>query len=180
MTPIGHTFTGLAIGYCVIPREMRGKQKTVTLGVFTILASAPDLPFPYWGHFRYDISHSLIVTAVATTVIALFLAVKYKGQSPFTPKMLLGGVLAWYSHILLDMFYNHAIGLHITWPFREYRVALPIPWLSTGDKMDIFSMHNVKVALFEVLTFGPLLLLAVLFKKCFVPMQQTNEAISQA
>lgn len=164
MTPVGHTLTGLAIGYCVIPSEMHGKQKAAALAVFAILASAPDLPLPYWGHFRYDISHSIIVTTVAIAVIELFLVLKYKGQFPFTPRMLIGGTVAWYSHILLDTLYNHAIGLPILWPWGEGRVALPISWLSTGDKNHIFSFHNVRVAIFEILTFGPLLILAVAFR----------------
>lgn len=81
----------------------------------------------------------------------------------------MGLAIAWYSHILLDTLYNHAIGLQIFWPFSNARVALPIPWLSNGNKYDIFSMHNVKVAVFEILTFGPLLVLSYFVKKCFVP-----------
>jgi len=164
LTPIGHTLTGLAIGYLAIPREMPRQQKTWALAVFALLASVPDLPFPYWGHNDYRISHSLVVTTFVLVIVVGILALKYKGQAPFTPSMLLAGALAWYSHILLDSFYNHAIGLEIGWPIVDYRIALPVPWLSPGNKLDIFSMHNVKVAVFEVLTFGPLLVLSIILK----------------
>jgi hypothetical protein len=36
-------------------------------------------------------------------------------------------------------------------------------------------MHNVKVAIFEILTFGPLLMLAYLVKKCFVPLANPSD-----
>ncbi len=167
MTPIGHTLTGLAIGYLAVPRDAPPKQTAIMLGVFALLASAPDLPFPFWGHNDYRISHSLVTTTVGIVLIGGFLAFKYKGRPPFTPTMLLAGAIAWYSHILLDSLYNHAIGLEVGWPLFDYRMAWPVSWLSPGNKHDIFSMHNVKVAVYEVLTFGPLLMLSLICKYLF-------------
>lgn len=164
MTPIGHTLTGLAIGYLAVPRDTPPKQKAITLGVFALLASAPDLPFPYWGHNDYRISHSLIMTTLGILLIGGFFAFKYRGRPPFTPTMLIAGAIAWYSHIFLDTLYNHAIGLEVGWPLFDYRMSWPVPWLSPGNKLDVFSMHNVKVALFEFLTFGPLLMFAVFWR----------------
>lgn len=170
MTPIGHTITGLAIGYLAIPRDTPPKQKAISLGVFAVLASAPDFPFPYWGHDYYPISHSLVVTTFAILLIGTFLGFKYKGRAPFTPSMLIAGALAWYSHIFLDTLYNHTAGLEVGWPLFDYRIALPVPWLSPGNRLDVFSMHNVKVAVLEMITFGPLLILAYAIKKSFVPI----------
>ena len=165
MTPIGHTLTGLAIGYLAIPRDLPARQKFKALAVFAVVASIPDFPFPFWGHRRFEISHSVVVTTCGVLLAAGFLLWKYRGQFPFTPTMLFAGALAWYSHLLLDTMYNRAIGMPTLWPIGVGRVALPVPWLSIGNKADIFSMHNVRVAVLEILTFGPLLLLAFAVQK---------------
>lgn len=174
MTPIGHTLTGLAIGYLAIPRDLPRKQKLVLLGAFALAASAPDLPLPYWGHSDYRISHSLFNTTIGVAILSSILWFRFRGRRPVTWGVMLGLALAWYSHILLDTFYNHGWGLPVLWPFSDARLALPIPWLSIGNKYDIFSMHNVKVAVFEILTFGPLLVLSALIKKSFVPVSRTS------
>lgn len=171
MTPIGHTLTGLAIGYLAVPRDLPRKQKVVLLGAFALTASVPDLPFPYWGHSRVEISHGLIPATVGIVILGTVLWLGFRGQRPMTFGVIISLGLAWYSHIVLDSFYNHAWGLPVLWPLSNARLALPIPWLSNGNKADIFSMHNVQVAVFEILTFGPLLVLAYLVKKCFVPVR---------
>jgi hypothetical protein len=164
MTPIGHTLTGLAIGYAAIPRDTPPQQKMACLAGFALLASLPDLPLPYWGHGFLDASHSLVSCTIGVLVIGSFLLWKYKGRFPFTPTMIVAGALCWYSHMLLDSMYSWGVGLPIAWPFGMVRLALPVPWLQIADKADVLSLYNVKVAMFEILTFGPLLLLAVLVK----------------
>ena len=164
MTPIGHTLTGLAIGYAAIPRDVPLKQKLGYLAVFALLASLPDLPLPYWGHGGLDVSHSLVTCTVGVLVIGGLLLWKFKGRFPFTPTMILAGALCWYSHMVLDAMYSWGVGLPIAWPLGMVRLDLAVPWLHIANKADVFSMHNVRVALFELLTFGPLLLLAVAFK----------------
>lgn len=161
MTPIGHTLTGLAIGTLAIPRETPLKQKAIALGVYAILASAPDLPLPYWGHARYDISHSLFATTVAVLVTGLLALWRFKGRPPCTLVMIFAGAVAWFSHIVLDAMYSWGVGLPIGWPFGMLRLALPVPWLHPGNKYNVLSLFNVKVALYEILTFGPLLLIAL-------------------
>jgi hypothetical protein len=164
MTPIGHTLTGLAIGYAAIPRETPPKQRLGLLAVFALLASLPDMPLPFWGHANLEISHSLVSCTVGVLVIGSLLVWKYQGRFPFTPAMLFAGALCWYSHMVLDAMYSWGVGLPIAWPFGVVRLDLAVPWLHIANKVDVLSMHNVRVALFEVLTFGPLLLVAVLAK----------------
>ncbi len=164
LTPIGHTLTGLAIGYLAIPRNTPGKQKAGLLAAFAVVASAPDLPFPYWGHFQYDISHSLLMTTIGVICLEVALVWRFRGQPPASWRVMIGFALAWYSHLLLDSFYNRTVGLPVGWPFAMGRIALPIPWLSTADKSNIFSLHNVRVAVYEILTFGPLLAIAIASK----------------
>jgi membrane-bound metal-dependent hydrolase YbcI (DUF457 family) len=174
LTPIGHTLTGLAIGYLAIPRDAPRKQRAVLLGAFALAASVPDLPLPYWGHSRVEISHGVVSATVGIVVLWSVLWTWFRGQRPVTVGVMIGLGLAWYSHILLDSFYNHAWGVPYLWPISDARLRLPISWLSPGNRADIFSMHNVKVAVYEILTFGPLLVLAYLVKKCFVPVSRTN------
>jgi membrane-bound metal-dependent hydrolase YbcI (DUF457 family) len=169
MTPIGHTFTGLAIGYLAVPRATPFKPKIVLLAGFAVVASAPDLPLPYWGHFRYDISHSIFSTAVGILLLELVLAWRFRGREPVGWRVMLGLTVAWYSHLLLDTLYNHAQGLAIFWPVSDKSVALPVPWLSRGDREYLFSLHNVMVAVYEFLTFAPLVVIAYLMKKAVVP-----------
>lgn len=169
MSPVGHTLTGLTIGYLAVPRATPTKTKFTLLAAIATLASAPDWPLPYWGHFRYEISHSLLMTTIGTMLLSLILTWRFRWNPPVTLRVIIGMVLAWYSHLLLDSFYNHGYGVYISWPWQRARFALPIPWLANADREHVFSMHNVRVALYELATFGPLLILAMLSKKCVVP-----------
>ena len=169
MTPIGHTLTGIAIGYLAIPRATPLKPKATLLAAFVVLANAPDLPFPYWGHDRYDISHSLFATTLGVLLLESALLWRFRGRTPVGWRVMAGLALCWYSHLLLDTLYSHAIGLAIFWPWNETRVALPIPWLHSGDRTHVFSIYNVRVAIFEILSFTPLVVMAYLIKKAVVP-----------
>lgn len=82
MTPIGHTLTGLAIGYLAIPRATPIKPKMLLLAAFAVAASVPDLPLPYWGHNRYDISHSILMTTTGILLMELALGWRFGGQEP--------------------------------------------------------------------------------------------------
>ncbi len=161
MTPIGHTFTGLTIGWALLPWAMPRQRKAATLVAVAVLANAPDLPLPAWGHDRYDISHSLFVTIALALLLGWGL--RRLVQRPHRPPLivLLAGALAWLSHLLLDTFYNHGHGLAMFWPLSPERVALPIPWLTTAHPQAPFSLHNLRVAFLEVVTFGLLLALVV-------------------
>lgn len=166
MTPIGHTLTGLAIGYTAIPRDTPPQLKIRCLAAFALLASLPDLPLPFWGHAYLDVSHSLVSCTVGVLVIGSLLLWKYRGRFPFTPTMIFAGALCWYSHMVLDAMYSWGVGLPIAWPFGMVRLALPVPWLHIATKHHVLSMHNVWVVIYEIATFGPLLVLAVLLKHC--------------
>jgi hypothetical protein len=50
--------------------------------------------------------------------------------------------------------------------------------LSRADRDHIISWHNVNVALFELLTFGPVLVLAIAVKKSVVPEPLANVEIA--
>jgi membrane-bound metal-dependent hydrolase YbcI (DUF457 family) len=169
MTPIGHTLTGLTIGYLAIPRVTPFKPKLILLAAFALAASAPDLPFPYWGHFHYEISHNIFTTTIGVVMMECVLAWRFRGREPVGWRVMLGLALAWYSHLLLDSMYNHGYGVAMFWPMSDKSFALPVPWLARGDRDHIFSLHNVMVGVYELLTFVPLLVIAYLVKKAVTP-----------
>lgn len=172
MTPIGHTLTGLAIGYAAIPYDIPPKPKLLALGVFAFIANFPDIHIT-----RYIITHSIVVVTLAIVVIVAAIKLFARDNPYLSNRMLCGGALAWYSHLLLDSFYDRqgADGYEMFWPIRDVKLSLPIPWLLQGDKEHLFSWHNVSVAFFEVLTFGTPLLLVVALKH-YWHRESTNPA----
>lgn len=161
MTPVGHSLTGLAIGCIVCPASFPLRGKAAALAVFVLLANAPDLPLPSWGHDRYDISHSVFVTTAGIVALAIMLLSLPWSRRVLTPALVIGGAVAWYSHLLLDTFYNHGQGLAMFWPLSDARLALPIPWFTTMNRDQIFSEHNARVFGIEGVVYGAVLVLAV-------------------
>lgn len=131
MTPIGHTLTGLTIGVLALPRAASRARVFLQLTTCGVLANVPDFPLPHWGHDRYDISHSLFVNLLLLGLMALLFA----GWPTARQRVggwpaIRGGGLAWLSHLLLDSFYNHGLGIAIFWPFSTARLVLPIVWFT--------------------------------------------------
>jgi hypothetical protein len=73
MTTAGHILTGLSLGVLVMPRRWRWPAKAAVLLAFCVLADAPDLKFPGWGHYKYHVSHSLLMNGLVLGVPALAL-----------------------------------------------------------------------------------------------------------
>ena len=167
MTPFGHTLVGLTIGYTAIPRAVPPRQKLYCLAAFALLANLPDLPLPFWGHPHAYASHSIAVCLMGSVVFGGLLLWRYRGRFPFMPRIILAGSLAWLSHMILDAMYSWGVGLPIAWPFGRARLALPVSWLHIANKSHVFSMHNFRVAIYEVLTFGPPLLAVLLAKHIY-------------
>ena len=163
MTEVGHFITGATIGVLSMPKEITPKQKTVHIIAFMLMATIPDWPFKNWGHDRYYLSHSVFVTLllIALLFIALFFSKKLRKKIGDWPVMM-GGALAWLSHLLLDSFYNHGKGIAIYWPFSEARLALPIPWFYVGSGS---LAHLIQVFLIEFISYSPFLLLALLIRR---------------
>lgn len=164
MTPVGHSLTGIAIGLIVMPREFSWRAKASTLVSFVLLANLPDFAFPGWGHDRYDISHSIFVTGVLAMALVLLLRAFGATRRVVTPGLLAGGVAAWYSHLLLDTFYNHGKGLAMFWPLSDARLALPIPWFTTMDPHHLLSIRNATVFGIEGLCYGGIVLGAIAYR----------------
>jgi membrane-bound metal-dependent hydrolase YbcI (DUF457 family) len=133
MTSVGHSMMGLAIGIFCAPQQTSTPWKVGYFAAFVVLPNIPDLPFPLWGHHRYDISHSLFVTLLLCLIMIALLGWRPNIRHSIGDwKVLGGGVTAWLSHLVLDSFYNHGRGVAIFWPLSDAHLALPIPWFSVA------------------------------------------------
>jgi hypothetical protein len=166
MTPVGHSLMGLTIATVAMPRDWSVRARVVTYATFVVLANAPDIPLPNWGHDRYDISHSVFVTAAATALVAIVVPL-IAGAGRISWQLYVAGVTAWYSHLLLDTTYNHGKGLAVFWPFGSGRIALPIPWFSIMRPHDLFSAHNYQVWAIEAVVYGAILAIVLLGRKAW-------------
>jgi len=162
MTIVGHSIMGLTLGAALLPRGL-SKWKTAGFLVLTAaMACLPDWRVPFHSHlFSYDRHHSLLVncTILALVGAAMAAAGRLRTRGGW---LLLGAMFAAaMSHLLLDSFYSHANGVNIGWPFGKLIVNLPIPWLHVQKELYRFDWYHIRIRLMEILTFGPLLAVAV-------------------
>jgi membrane-bound metal-dependent hydrolase YbcI (DUF457 family) len=157
MTQVGHTLMGTALGILSLPPHASPGRKVGYLAAFALLANLPDLPLPYWGHDRYDVSHSLFVNLLLS-LLAVALCAWQPGirQRVGGPAVLVTGVLAWLSHLLLDAFYNHGHGVAIFWPFSPASLALPIPWFSVVPSIPPITTAHLREYGAEFASYFPL------------------------
>ena len=166
MTGIGHSLTGMSLAALAMPRRWRAPAWLAGMAAFAVLANGPDIDLPFWGHAEYLISHSLFVNvpliAAVLAAAAAWPALRRKlGGWP----VLAAGAAAWMSHLLLDSFYGPGHGIRIFWPLsREAALKLPMPWfdaLSGGWHLDPVTF---RIAAIEVLFYGPLLAICLLWR----------------
>ncbi len=157
---------GVTIAVIVMPGGFSARRKVGTIGAFILLANTPDLPFPGWGHDRYDISHSLFTTGVLSGLLAAaFLLVGRLKEWAGGVRIVWGGVAAWVSHLLLDTTYNHGHGLKVFWPFSDASVALTLPWFETLKvSLPTITAHSLRVMGIELLFYGSVLLVVLLIR----------------
>jgi len=167
MTPVGHSLIGATIALTVIPSNATAKRTLVTLGALVLLANLPDWPLPWWGHERYDISHSIF--SIGRLVgISLFAFLRSPGAVTWAggTAVVMAGAIAPFSHLLLDTTYNHGIGLAVFWPFGTGRIALPLPWFETlKTPLPAITPHSLHVFAIEFLFYGVIFLIVLLGKR---------------
>ena len=163
MTQVGHTLTGIAIGVLCMPDRHSPRGKTAHLLICGLLANVPDFPLPGWGHQRYDISHSLFVNTLIILGLAFILAQWDQQRRQIGGwGVILGGSLAWLSHLLLDSFYNHGRGVGIFWPVSEAHLTLPLPWFSViATSPPPLTWETARIFAIELVSYGIVLLLAM-------------------
>ncbi len=167
MTTIGHSLIGISLGVAALPKRKSFISTALNLFLFVFLANFPDLPVPGWGHDRYYFSHSIfIVTGIALLLVFIYLVLhrfclKKKPHYGFLVLM----VLALYSHLLLDSFYNHGLGVAIFWPISSASLVLPVPWLSVQyEYPPPITSAMLRIWWIEVASFSPFVLIALLWK----------------
>ena len=153
---------GLSIGVLAMPRQTGLRGWIVGLSTFVVLANLPDLPVSHWGHDKYHISHSLFVNLAIIALVSVGWLLLRRPGSSSGKYLLLAGILAWLSHLILDSFYNHGHGIAVFWPFSDARLHLAIPWFRTLDLHHAWwSTRNMAVMGIELLAYSPLMLLAI-------------------
>ena len=184
MTFVGHSLTGAAIAALCMPKKFRFSRKAETLAVFGILANLPDAPLPGWGHDRYVVSHSIFVNGLLIGMFIVILAfLKHLRRRIGGWRVILGGAIAWFSHMLLDSFYNQGHGLQIYWPASDSRLNLPIPWFRVLPPEGMWNPAAFRIYFIELIFYGLLLATAVgirwVFDRRFAAKDRSELLLSQ-
>jgi membrane-bound metal-dependent hydrolase YbcI (DUF457 family) len=148
-----------------MPPRLAAKAQAILLASFVLLANLPDLPLPYWGHDRHDISHSLFLTLAMIAVLTVSMR-RFKDRMPLiaSPQVLAGGAAAWLSHLLLDSFYRRESGTAIFWPFfPQAKFSLPLPWFESALP-PLWSWRTARICLVEFAFYSTLLAAVVILR----------------
>lgn len=160
MVFVGHSCTGVALALLAVPGNARRKRVLVTCGVFAVLANAPDVPIPGWGHDVYEVSHSFFCNLAWMLPLVVFFLVSKKWMEWVGGiRVVVLGMIACLGHMVLYAMYNHGLGLYVWWPLGYGKLVLPLPWLEKLQNPPEF-WHTVRILGVELLTFGPLVWLA--------------------
>ena len=161
MTTMGHVLMGTAIGVLCLPEGRSSRWKAIYFAFFALLPNIPDLPFPHWGHDRYDVSHSLFVNLFLSISAVILLSWARDMRGSFGVKVLAGGTVAWLSHLLLDSFYGDGPGVAIFWPFSDAYLHLPIPWFAVVWTAPRLTPELFQELAVEFVSYFPLVVLAI-------------------
>ena len=160
MTYVGHSLMGVSLGVLLCPARWRGWRRAGFLTLCAASASIPDIPTPYWGHHRYDISHSLVL--MLGLWLAAYLLIRLGeglAKRRIPRRVLLAVAVCWLSHFALDLCYNHGYALRAFWPISRARIpfTFSMPWFNIMDPNDRFGPHSLRVYLIELLFWGGVL-----------------------
>ena len=159
MTTIGHSVTGLSIAVLVLPTGRSLLWYLLVGHFFVFFANVPDFPLPNWGHASYQVSHSIFVTGLLASLMALLL-LNPAFNRQVGAKIVFWWAVTWLGHMVLDSMYNHGNGIGIFWPFSDTHLVLPLPWFETLT-WPPFTEHNRSVFLIEIAFFGSILALCL-------------------
>lgn len=164
MTSVGHSLVGASIGLVCLPGFKKIQNRLVFLVGFIAVASLPDWPIPGWGHYRLDISHSVIVNG--GIMLGLVLGMRgLAGPTLQTYRLAVVGMLiTWLSHFLLDTLYVDS-SMALFRPLSDIEMSLPVPWLNTMPHVPApFDRQILSIFWYEALTFMPFLILAAIWR----------------
>jgi hypothetical protein len=166
MTFVGHCMTGVAIGLVVIPSRTPRSRLIFCLAGCAIAANMPDFNIRHWGHYDYLFSHSIFVNSAIILILALAIDLISKiFNRKISWRLLIAWAGAWLSHLLLDTFYNHGLGLCMFWPFSKSALVLPMPWFHTIKvEAGFITWHNLSEFITEFLFFSLVVVPAIYFR----------------
>ena len=163
MTTIGHSLTGLSLAVLTLPPGQSRRWYILATIIFVVIANVADFPLPGWGHSAYHVSHSIFVTALLASLMALLLFWP-TFHAKVGVKVIAAWSIAWLSHLPLDSMYAHGQGIAIFWPFSNAHLAMPVPWFETVT-LPARSVHNLRVFAIETLVFGAALSVCILLRR---------------
>ena len=152
VTTVGHSLTGLSLAVLILPLGQSRRWYFLTAVCFVIFANVSDFPLPGWGHNAYQVSHSVYVTILLASLLALLLLWP-TFHARVGVRVIVAWSVAWLSHLPLDSMYAHGQGIAIFWPFSEAHLAMPVSWFET-IRLPARSDHNLRVFRIELLVFG--------------------------
>ena len=158
MTSVGHCLTGLSLAALVVPQSWVRREKVAAFAAITLVANAPDLPIPFWGHYSYRVSHSVFVNLALVAVVAgLLLNIRARRGEAAWRWVVAGGAAAWLSHMMLDSFYSHGNGIRIFWPVSDAALNLSLPWFHVLQRGSPPDLATLRIFATEVVFYGALL-----------------------
>ena len=169
-SPVGHSLFGLIIYYLTNKKFNIIKYWKIPL-IFIILSNLPDIDLlpMLWGNMDLANSwHHIYTHTIGFSIIVslLFFLVLQKDRI----KISIIVFLLIFSHIILDFLTidsRYPFGVMLFWPFtlKYFHAFNPIflP-LKKGTISSLFTLHNVWTATDEILKFGSVLLILLIFR----------------
>ncbi len=176
-SPVGHALGGL-IAASLKPDQPQTKPDW-RLWLFVIFsANAPDLDFipgiviGSVGEYHHLASHSLVAVLIFAGLV--YLVVQAIGLVD-SPRWVLLGAVAYFSHLLLDLFTTDTAlpyGMQLFWPFTDAFYIAPVSLFTdiqhggVGDSLvgtlpKVFSLHNLMAVGLELALLLPIWWLSV-------------------
>ena len=169
-TPVGHALGG------VISASLFKKEKTknwIIFAIVLVLAELPDIDFIFGivagepNKYHHQFTHSFLFVLIAALVAAAIIS--QIGIMQFSKSFVLFSI-AGASHVLFDLLAldtSEPYGAQIFWPFWNGYVISPITIFSDVQRSSsasaflpsLFSLHNLKTVLVEVVVLGPVWLI---------------------
>ena len=164
--PCAHALMGASVTAALLPSVRPRLWKPLLIGAF--LGICPDFDFVLnlfrisGGGWRHGFTHS-VVFALSVGLIAVLISGEWKARRFI---LLTAAVL---SHTLLDFLITRSYGVELWWPFSKQRFKLSLPnpidygWSSAS--LWKASLDVLKISLFELMIFGPILLLVLMVRR---------------
>jgi len=159
VTTVGHSLTGLSLAVLTLPRRQSRRWYVLTGLLFVFFSNVPDFPLPGWGHSSYQVSHSVVVTLLLASLLALLLLWP-TFHAHVGGRVIVAWSAAWLSHMVLDSMYAHGRGIAILWPFSDVHLTMAVPWFETLF-LPSPSEHDLRVFAIEAMVYGATLVSCV-------------------